>query len=98
MHQHNPQNRVDELRFIIRRQRQLRNLSQHQVAERLGVTAEFITLVEAGRRRLHLDRVAAMADALGLDPRPLCRLALQERAPSLHRVLFPQSPAADWYI
>ena len=73
---------------LIRHRRQELNLTQAEVADKLGVTADCITLVELGYRRLDLNRIPALADALKLNRRQLCRQALQERAPDLYRQLF----------
>jgi transcriptional regulator with XRE-family HTH domain len=75
---------------LIRRRREELNLTRAEVAEQIGVTTDAITLVELGYRRLDLDRVPALADALKLNRRHLCRQALQERAPQLYRQLFRQ--------
>ena len=77
---------------LIRHRRQQLNLTQAEVADKLGVTADCVTLVELGYRRLDLDRIPVLADALNLNRRQLCRQALQERAPELFRQLF--RPAA----
>ena len=74
----------------IRHRRRELNLTQREVGESLGVTPDFITLVELGHRRLDLDRIPALADALKLDRAQLCRGALEERAPELYAELFPQ--------
>jgi transcriptional regulator with XRE-family HTH domain len=75
---------------LIRRRREELNLSRAEVAEQIGVTTDAITLIELGYRRLDLDRIPALADALELNRRHLCRQALQERAPQLYRQLFRQ--------
>ena len=58
---------------VIRQRRQQLNLTQAEVADKLGVTADCITLAELGYRRLDLDRMQALADALNLNRRQLCR-------------------------
>ena len=78
---------------LIRHRRQELNLTQAEVADKLGVTADCITLAELGYRRLDLDRIPILADALKLNRRQLCRQALQERAPELFRQLFRQQAA-----
>ena len=77
----------------IRQRRQQLNLTQAEVADELGVTADCVTLVELGYRRLDLDRIPALAGALNLNRRQLCRQALRERAPELYRQLFRQQAA-----
>jgi hypothetical protein len=45
-------------------------------------------MVEAGLRRIDLNRVPVLARALSHDAVELCKLALQEQAPELFRTLF----------
>ncbi len=78
---------------FIRSRRLELGLTQRFVADRIGLaTPDFVSLVEQGRRRLDLDRVPALATALGLEPRTLCAMALAERHPDLCRVLFAERP------
>jgi transcriptional regulator with XRE-family HTH domain len=76
------------LSALIRNRREELNLTQKQVADVLGVTADFMSLVESGHRRLSLDHVALLAHALAIDPPYLCRTALEERAPFFCAQLF----------
>ena len=76
------------LRDFIRRRRGDLHLSQRALGQLIGVTGELICFVEAGQRRLNLDRMPDLASALGCDPKKLCRLALQEAAPALYAELF----------
>jgi len=76
------------LRDFIRRRRGDIGLSQKALGKLIGVTGELICFVEAGQRRLNLDRMPDLASALGCDPKKLCRLALQEAAPALYAELF----------
>ena len=78
---------------LIRHRREELDLTQSEVAEKVGVTPDCITLFELGYRRPDLDRIPALADALKLNRRQLCRQALQERAPELYRQLFPRRAA-----
>ncbi len=78
---------------FIRSRRLELGLTQRFVADRVGVISpDFISLVEQGRRRLDLDRVPALATALGLEPRTLCGMALAERHPDLCRAMFGERP------
>jgi hypothetical protein len=52
------------------------------------MTGELICFVEAGERRLHLDRMPDLASALVCDRKELCRLALREFAPVLYAKFF----------
>jgi transcriptional regulator with XRE-family HTH domain len=76
------------LRDFIRRRRGALHLSQKALGKLIGVTGELICFVEAGQRRLNLDRMPDLASALGCDRKELCRRALQEAAPSLYAELF----------
>lgn len=78
--------------FVRNRRRDL-NKTQRTVADRVGVTSDFISLVESGERRMDLDKIPQLADALEVDRTELCRRALAERAPSLYRILFDEQAA-----
>jgi transcriptional regulator with XRE-family HTH domain len=76
---------------LIRHRREELHLTQQQVAEVLGVTPDFVSLVESGHRRLSLDHIGYLAHALAVHPTLLCKIALRERAPFFFAQLF-----ADW--
>ena len=82
------QDMIEPLREMIRRRRGDIGLSQRALGQLIGVTGELICFVEAGQRRLNLDRMPDLASALGCDPKKLCRLALEEAAPALYAELF----------
>lgn len=70
--------------------------TQREVACAVGIASpDFIGLVESGKRRLDLDRVPALAKVLEVDPGPLCRQALAERAPRLAAQLFGTEAVPD---
>ncbi len=73
---------------FIRQRRLELGKTQKQIAEVLGTTADFVTLAEAGERRIDLDRIPLLADALEIDRTDLCVWALSERAPVLFGELF----------
>lgn len=77
-----------EFNRTIRRRREELGKTQLQVAEAVGVTSDCITLVEGGRRRLDLDRIPRLADALEMDRKDLCRQALLARSPQFYSELF----------
>jgi len=83
------------LRDFIRRRRGDLHLSQRALGQLIGVTGELICFVEAGQRRLNLDRMPDLASALGCDRKGLCRRALEEAAPSLFAELFAAAVPAD---
>ncbi len=69
------------LHVLIRRRRRELNLTQADLAELLNVSPESVALWEAGRRRMDLARIPRLADALQIDARRLCALALAEFQP-----------------
>jgi transcriptional regulator with XRE-family HTH domain len=80
---------------LIRRRREELHLTQQQVAEVLGITADFVSLVESGHRRLSLDHVGYLAHALAIHPTFLCKIALRERAPFFFAQLFAGGSAGE---
>ncbi|HLW80036.1 MAG TPA: helix-turn-helix transcriptional regulator [Terriglobia bacterium] len=71
------------------RQRRLElDLTQREVAEVVGVTPDFIALLEAGMRRLDLARMPRLADALSTARGDLCAWALLDRCPELFAEIF----------
>ena len=73
--------------FIRRRRHQLK-LTQKMVADHVGITPDFVTLIEGGDRRLDFDKIPSLADALQVNRKQLCLQALAERAPQLFCALF----------
>lgn len=73
--------------FIRQRRLQL-GLTQKAVAQMIGVTADFISLLESGERRLDLDRIPRLADALDVERFDLCASALRDRCPQLFAEIF----------
>lgn len=58
------------IRFGLRvvEQRELADVTQERLAERLGVTPRYIQLLEAGRANIPLERLFELARVLGTDP------------------------------
>ncbi|PYU91538.1 MAG: hypothetical protein DMG25_14480 [Acidobacteria bacterium] len=80
---------VSEFTKVISERRLALGKTQAEIARDIGVSSpEFIGMVEAGLRRIDLNRVPMLARALNYDPAELCKLALQEQAPELFRTLF----------
>ena len=77
--------------WIRQRRLQLR-LRQAEIAEQLHVTEESIAHWESGRRRPELNKVPRLAAALKVNPRDLCRKAIDEWHPALHDALFTDRP------
>jgi transcriptional regulator with XRE-family HTH domain len=76
------------VREVIRARRGELGLSQSALGKLLGLSDEFVCYLEGGQRKLHLDKVPALADALKYDRKELCRMALQEHFPKLFSELF----------
>lgn len=72
----------------LRRRREELHMIQAEVAERLNVTPEAVTLWEGGRRRMELSKIPRIAAALQIDPKELCARALQEYHPAFFQTLF----------
>lgn len=51
----------------IREYRVLQKLSQQQIAEYLGVTREFISLIESGKRDISINNLTKLADLFGIE-------------------------------
>ena len=74
---------------VIRNRRRQLQRSQREVARAVGIqSADFISLVEKGQRRIDLDRIPALAAVLDLDVHQLCRQALALSAPRMAEALF----------
>lgn len=72
----------------LRRRREELRLRQADVAEALDVTPEAVTLWEAGRRRVELNRLPQLARVLRVDPKEFCIKALQEYHPAFSQGIF----------
>ena len=77
------------LRELIRLRRIELGLSQEALGAVIGMSGGEICYVEAGRHQMGLARTPDLALALGLDPKELCLLALQEHSPVAFAALFP---------
>lgn len=82
---------------VIRSRRLARGLNQLDLASASGIgTAEFVSMLETGHRRVHPNKAVAMAAALGVDEMDFCKLVVYERYPKLYAALYgpgcPQSP------
>jgi transcriptional regulator with XRE-family HTH domain len=67
----------DDLRTIfgqnVRAARIKAGLTQTQLAERTGLTQQYVSLVEAGHQNITIDTMAALARAVGRDVSALLR-------------------------
>lgn len=77
---------------IIKSRRNQMGLTLAQLGFELGITGEFLSQVESGKRALNLDRVPGLARILDLDAAGLCRVALATQYPVIYSVLFPTQP------
>lgn len=72
----------------IARQMEISDVRQREIAEHLGYTnPNIITMFKKGLTKVPLDKVPALAEILGLDPRHLMVLALREYHPGLLKVV-----------
>jgi len=79
---------MNEFSAFIRARRQQLCKTQSDLAAECGISSgDFISLVEAGRRRVKLERVPRLAEVLGVDAAYLCRLALTSWAPQFAAAL-----------
>ncbi len=76
----------DFSRFL-RQRREALAMTQAEIAQACGLTEMSVTLIEAGQRRLALERVPRLAEALQVPPAELCLLALRCRYPELTAAL-----------
>ena len=73
---------------LIRTRRLELGKTQKQIADAIGIKCpDFVCLVEQGRRRLHLNRLPRLAEALELDLAQLWQLLLATLAPELAAAL-----------
>ena len=77
----------------IRQRRQELNLTQAEVADKIGVTTDASPWLSWATAASISIAFPALAGALKLNRRQLCRQALRERAPELYRQLFRQQAA-----
>ena len=63
----------------VRSQRKLRDLTQEDLAERAGLSAEYISHIERGLASPSFRTVAALSDALKVDPGTLFNFSGERR-------------------
>jgi transcriptional regulator with XRE-family HTH domain len=75
------------------RQRRLElGLTQKELSQKLGLKhGGTISRVESGARRLPLDLIPDLANALRLDGTELCRIFLETTVPNFNQALFAQA-------
>ena len=85
-----PAVRNDFNRFLRQRRQELEK-TQAEIAQACGLTVMSITMIEAGQRRLSLERVPQLAKALQVPPQMLGWLALRCRYPQFTAALKPEA-------
>ncbi len=58
----------ENVKINIRKYREALNLSQEKLSESAGVSTDYISLIERGKRTPSLKRLVMIADALGVEP------------------------------
>ena len=73
--------------YIKRRRHQL-GITKQEVARAVNIgSADYLSLVESGKRRLELDRIPALALVLKVNAKELCLMAIGEVFPQVEEVL-----------
>jgi transcriptional regulator with XRE-family HTH domain len=84
-----PKEPTDLHRFIAKRRAEIPGLTQAKLAHAIGIkVGEYISLVESGQRRIPLERIPRLADALSVDRIWLIKWAFSEEYPLCYRLLF----------
>jgi Predicted transcriptional regulators len=65
-------------RFVLKRYREARNLTQEELSERIGVSTGFLGMMEIGRKWPNVDMLIRIARALGVRPGELCDALMEE--------------------
>lgn len=64
------------------------DLTQREIADRVGFKhSNIISMIKSGETRVPLERIPALAQALGMDEREFLLLAIEEYHPGVHEVL-----------
>jgi transcriptional regulator with XRE-family HTH domain len=64
---------------LVRAMRKTDEVSQAELARRLGVSRQFLNAVELGRSQVGLDFAMRFADALGYSPEPFAEILIREQ-------------------
>ena len=67
----------DTFRFLLKELRSAKNLTQSQLAERLGLPQSYVSKYETGERRLDFIETASVCIALGIKLTEFAQLFLQ---------------------
>jgi transcriptional regulator with XRE-family HTH domain len=69
-----------QLGVRVRQQRELNNLTQSQLARKVGVTSSFIGQSERGEKKSSVETVVALCNALAISPSVLLQDSLSDGA------------------
>ena len=70
----------EKLGVRVRQQRELNNLTQGELARKVGVTGSFIGHIERGEKKASVDTVVALCNALEVSPTLLLQDSLSDEA------------------
>ena len=70
----------EQLGVRVRQQRELNNLTQGELARKVGVTGSFIGHIERGEKKASLETLVALCNALEITPSVLLRDSLSDEA------------------
>jgi transcriptional regulator with XRE-family HTH domain len=74
---------------IIAQRRQELNLSQGELARKLSYPSiNFISMLEAKKSKVPIERAADIADALEMDPKWFIECVLRDRHPNIAEVIY----------
>ena len=82
---------------LVRAMRETDEITQAELARRLGVSRQFLNAVELGRSQVGLDFAKRVADALGYSPEPFAEILIREQVKKAGiqcEVLLRPKPAA----
>ena len=70
----------EKLGVRVRQQRELNNLTQSQLARKVGVTGSFIGHIERGEKKASVETVVALCNAMAISPSVLLQDSLSDAA------------------
>ena len=68
----------DKLGVRVRQQRELKGLTQSQLARKVGVTGSFIGHIERGEKKASVETLVALCNALAVSPSALLQDSLSD--------------------
>jgi transcriptional regulator with XRE-family HTH domain len=77
--------RTTNLAKLVKARRQALGLTQHSLAQRVGIETSYVALIESGSRKPSLNLIIRLADALGLGRQEVFFLAHPEARAFLSR-------------